>query len=66
MKGNCYSPQIFLLHPIYGFVHPHQKATGKRIKNELSMLCQLLLDPEMTYVKGRVLLTSMGFRSLLL
>lgn len=23
--------------PIYGFVHPHQKAIGKRIKNALSV-----------------------------
>lgn len=51
---------------MYGFVHPHQKAIGKRIYNEFSMLCQLLLDREITYVKGRIVLTSMGFRSPLL
>lgn len=29
------------------------------------MLCQLLLDPKMIDVKGRIVLTSMGFTSLL-
>lgn len=40
------------------FVSTYQKAIGKRIKNELSLLCQLLLDPEMIDVKGRIVLTS--------
>lgn len=41
------------------------KAIGKRIKNELSMLCQLLFDQKMIDVKGRIVLNSVGFTSLL-
>lgn len=37
---------MVFLHPVDDFVHTHQKTTGNRIRNEIIMLCQLLLDLE--------------------